>query len=566
VPLPWRAKPWCPRAVGVIPVLRLCDAFGDPQLHTLIFDPAHPYNHIAATIHRFGRDMPMSFDWRVYDFQCFSRQFITRYFNPIAQADIPTFMEWLRGSSYSWHRKRRLLKLYMELMANGLDDRIFNSKSFIKWEGYLKAKHPRAINSPSDASKVVIGPIMWAVDKAVFKLKWFVKGSDPRTWPARLQEAFGQSPVMETDFSSFEAHHRGAFSEIGWFWVNHMMSACGRPAEFMVLVERMMLGQNTSVFPTIITKVDQRLMSGAMWTSSANGVLNLLIMAYLNARTVFPNAPVSDLVRDVDQYFTGFVEGDDGICISRNVNQELISDLGLDLKFDTAHWYGDASFCGIVCDPIAQTVVTDPLKVVRNFFVLPSSQRDSRDNKHRALLRAKALSYKYAFNDCPIVGALCHRVCDETRGVTVDLSELEEHKRVRCEQAVRERMWDRPPCVPYSSRLLVERMYGVPVAHQLRIEASIMTGRGDHIQADFSFARTDMDVTLDDFVGDEDILRVPLPPTPYVSDVVVGAWKHGIRGKTQLKAVHRKYLRGKCAVPFDITAALAALDQDITYQ
>ena len=58
------------------------------------------------------------------------------------------------------------------------------------------------------------------------------------------------------------------------------------------LVCYLMGARNECSFKHVHASVDERLMSGALWTSSANGMLNLLLSSYISARTVLPNAAI----------------------------------------------------------------------------------------------------------------------------------------------------------------------------------------------------------------------------------------------------------------------------------
>jgi hypothetical protein len=403
------------RVEGVFSKIRVeCSQLGIPVLLPYVPDTRAVESEIAAAIHRFGRHMeeagPATGDFYLFAVGVISKMTVVK------PEDVPSFDEWLDHSDYDPGRKQMLRELRQKTIH--LEQILPNSKSFIKWEGYQKVKMPRAINSPSDASKSVLGPLCHALDKNLFAMPYFVKGKDPRTWPKLLLEAFGQSPVVETDFSSFEAHHHHLFAELVWYWMHHTLRAVMSPLQ-KKLMRRMVLGTNHTKFTNIKVSCDQRLMSGSMWTSSANGLLNFLLMSYLCCRTKHPQMPPKQLSDTVQRDFVGFIEGDDGICLDVGVDQRLIDSLGIVLEFDPAQHFTDASFCGIVCDPTTLEVVTDPLKILRNFFLLPPRFQACRESRLWALLRAKSLSYKYLYCNCPIVGALCDHVLKLTRHVNV---------------------------------------------------------------------------------------------------------------------------------------------------
>jgi hypothetical protein len=195
----------------------------------------------------------------------------------------------------------------------------------------------------------------------------------------------------------------------------------------------------------------------------------------LTGRAKFPALSPEQLASCPDEYFNGLCEGDDGIFEAVDIDQQLIDDLGILLKLDKYPHYGEASFCGNVCHPTDNAIITDPLKVLRNFFVLSGKYAKARKGKHLALLRAKALSYKCLFNDCPIVGELCDWVCLKTKHVQVSgiLPEVDQRKREFIQMALDEKLHLKPANVSMKSRLQMEKCFNVTTAEQMRIESEI---------------------------------------------------------------------------------------------
>nr|WRQ65376.1 RNA-dependent RNA polymerase [Tolivirales sp.] len=449
---------------------------------------------IAASVHRFGRSMPNESgpSPMAQKFLAFCKLFIMKNFRPVTDDDIKHFGFWLRHTPYIQQRKAALARIRLELTKWG--EQTAKSESFIKWEGYLEPKQPRAINSYTDESKVIIGMVQHAIDQATFRTRspeghrWFVKGSNPRTWRERMQTLFGDQQVMETDFSSFEAHHTDVFSEVVWFFVMHMLRNSAICGSFKRLVRRMMMGVNRSTFRYIETRVDQRLMSGAMWTSWANGVLNLLLMNFMCAETLFPDADLSDLASAPDDYFSGFVEGDDAIMLNRNIDPVLIKSMNIDLKFEIKQNFGEASFCGIVCDLAEPGVVTDPIKILRKFNTIPNKYLYSKPTVQLAYLRAICLSYATYLMDCPVVGQLCYTVLRRTRGfdVTRVSTELDSYRKHLLQEAIAEKAWLLEPHVTMAKRMLVERHFDISIEEQLRLEEGIRSSPEGSIYLDLS--------------------------------------------------------------------------------
>jgi len=477
-------QPTIMKPVAYIPgCISMIDSYGCtiPQIVPYIPDLRSLENQASACIHRFGCEMPVPQRESIQEFREFSQIFIRENFVKLREEDVLSFQEWLDGSKYNSRQKAEFTRLRNTINRRlGKHKGLFahESSSFIKFEGYMKPdKFPRAINSPTDLVKTLLGPIIKSIEKSTFKHSWFVKGSNPRDWPLMLEELFGASPVMETDFSSFEAHHRGIFAEIVRYWMMHMLHDLRGISWLKRLLCRMVSGVNHTRFSTVECEVDQRLMSGVAWTSASNGVLNLLIMSYLSMKTLHPEYTPLQLALAAATEFRGRVEGDDGICLDVGVSQELIDSLGLKLKFDCVRHFAQASFCGIVADPLSLTVVTDPLKVIANFFVLEAKAKTYKTGNQMALLRAKALSYAVSYTDCPIIGELAHKVLELTRSITVQQRHSESSwKSDLLTQAMKEKVWLRKPHVPDSSRVVVQDRFGIPISRQIEIEAGIRKG------------------------------------------------------------------------------------------
>jgi hypothetical protein len=448
-----------------------------PFLIPFVPDREDVVNQMLAATHRFGCKVPRGDGVQMKDFVRYAKAFIRKFFIPLAAEEIPTVRQWLDESNYSLRRKRYLLRIYEK--ATVLNAKIVRADAFIKNEGYDIPKAPRAINSPSDLSKVLLGPLMHAIDKKIFALKWFVKGSDPHMWPDRMWELFGNSRVFETDFKSMEAHHQGIYAEILHYWIMHMVRRCGLANCFKRLVSRMVRGTNESVFSKIKTSIPERLMSGAMWTSSANGVLNLLLMSYMTLRTRDRISAPEDLVCIVDQVKC-LVEGDDGIMQDIGMDMSLIKKLGVMLTIDSRSNFSEAHFCGVICDQNERKVLYDPLKFVRNFFCFPVKYVNARDNKNWCLARAKALSYLYNFSSSPVVGPFCHHMCELTRGYDVVsvLSEIDSFKVPYVLSALRQKIWKQAPVISSTSREIVALRFGVSVSRQQELESILCAQSG----------------------------------------------------------------------------------------
>jgi len=158
-------------------------------------------------------------------------------------------------------------------------------------------------------------------------------------------------------------------------------------------------------------------MSGAPWTSSQNAVLNLVLMLYLDLKTKNPTETHRQLFRRFRRgEVTLVVEGDDGLVASDGFDEALIARLGLKLKMDKYSTYRLASFCGHIFAEGSTQVLTDPVKHIVDFAVLPTKFFMQKENSQYEYQRARAMSGFYTHRKTPILSVLFSAVLMRTRG------------------------------------------------------------------------------------------------------------------------------------------------------
>jgi hypothetical protein len=255
----------------------------------------------------------------------------------------------------------------------------------------------------------------------------------------------------------------------------HMVRNLPKANYLKRLLVRMIKGTNVCRFKHVTATIEERLMSGVMWTSLGNGLLNLIIMSYLSARSKYPNKSVPELAREISN-FHALIEGDDGMCRDFPQNENIIADLGIKLKFNKYDNFGCASFCGQVCDPEERRIVADPMRVLRRFFALPRQYVRARDSKKYGLMRAKALSLKYQYPHAPVVGALCDWALDITRGHSTEgfRAVLEAHKVDILVKATESKVWLEKANPSLQSRSLVQNKFGLSISRQIEIERGLV--------------------------------------------------------------------------------------------
>lgn len=352
--------------------------------------------------------------------------------------------------------------------------------SFIKDEVYDEPKAPRGINSYPDIIKMFVGPLVHAVDKATFKTRFFVKGTNPRKWPKMLKDLFGDEPVYSNDYTAFESHMSGYRAEIVKVWFGHMTSLCSDHAEARSVCLGLMSNRNVMDFKRMRVEVDERLMSGAMWTSSGNGIENLILTSYLVMRSKYPTMAPGELGLLAFSSFKGFVEGDDGICEYVPVDAALVERMGLKMDLQSYPKCEDAGFCSQYCE--GDQIYCDPKRILRRFFYFTKKDLSRKEGYRLSLLRLKAMSYKHLYNDVPIVGPLMDWVLWRTRTYTVaglptvgvawlfDMSDMKFDHTKKAE-------------VSHASRVFVEKNFDISVGMQIYIE-SCMIYKGDCLEID----------------------------------------------------------------------------------
>lgn len=494
-------------------------------------------NQLAGIIHRYGRAMPQpTVDTR--KFYAYGCAFISLYVPKCTKDDVIDYDTWLRESSYSCSRK-----VYLDGVRHSLYciwKKTCDSKSFVKDECYCKPKQPRLINSPSDESKVILGPLQKAMDHKMFTDpvcgKWFIKGTNPATWTERMEQAFAGRKVINTDFTSFECHHRGDFARLVWKWQEHMWGDLCLSAGHKNMIRRLIRGTNFSALNRCTSLIDETLMSGVPWTSSANAILNLLINSYSAMVALHPTYTAPQLAKAAIN-FNGLFEGDDGIFEDYGQSTETTKALGVVLKFDRFPDYSTAKFCSMVVPRGESALAYDFKKAFMTFTLLPASLAQCRETTCRALLRAKAMSYMHMYHSSPIVGALAYKVLDLTRSLDIRpvLHTLEERKREIIHAALQDKSYLRKPTVSDASRIVYEQVFKISPDEQIRIEQEILNSPGPEISANISGYFSVQDLALDDHCSpfyDPEIF--PTNPPELVKQIVADG---RLKGKSRTRCL-----------------------------
>jgi hypothetical protein len=440
--------------------------FGMQPISLIWWDPKDPLSQAAAMVHRFACEMPTRDAKVMCDFWGFATHFVRKEFPRLRGDEDLSVEHWLSQVHFNEAWKQGIREA---AASNSISGRDLEWETFIKGEGYEDWKYPRAINGPSKKVKGVTGPVAHAMDEKLFELPYFVKHLDVAQRPALLQSRFGLRPVSGTDFSSMEAHHFGVYNEFSRFWQHWVAGHHPDAGNYFTVFDQLYSGTSVCRAKHVLGKVHQRLMSGRMTTSSENGALNLVLLKFLTLRTKYPTADVFELYERHHEVEV-LCEGDDGIFDQVHIDPQLITAMGLKLKIDHYPSYETASFCGVVCT--RDTVVTNPIKFLQKFSMLPAKYMSLGFDGRLSLLRAKALSAYHQYRNVPVVGPFAYWVLECTRSYDARrFVDFDAYKRRELLAALKERVWREKPCVSLESRNLVERLWGLTVKDQVYLES-----------------------------------------------------------------------------------------------
>jgi len=436
-------------------------------------DPTDPDTTWAGVIKRFASQTPVADSARVGRLRAFVRSWLKKNLEPLkpdTDISVPT---WLEHASYPQWRKEELAECHANTEGDVWSNpKLRKCKSFMKDEFYAEFKHARAINARTDQFKCVVGPIFHQIEKKVFQHPAFIKKVPVHERPAYIYDRVYRvgGTYVATDYTSFEAlFTRQLMMAVEIELYAYMTSSLPFHPEFMRICDEILAGRNTCKFRDFSVDIDATRMSGEMCTSLGNGFSNLMFMEFLCDEVGATHA-------------IGVVEGDDGLYRVEGPcpTVEDFASLGLVIKLDHHDQLETASFCGLVFDLEDQINVTDPIQALMKFGWTSGSYSVAGEKKLLVLLRAKAMSLKHQFNGCPILDELANYALRITAHVPRRsvLKQIESQvknvdsgwwDRQKMEQAILFSLPSRP--VGDRTRLLVERLYHVPVELQHAIEA-----------------------------------------------------------------------------------------------
>jgi len=390
---------------------------------------------------------------------------------PIAPHEELNFEEWLAHSNYPDWRKKEIQdardRVYIpeEKDMHGI---YVNAevKYFVKEEWYPEYKHFRGIWARSDEFKAICGPFFHRIESSLFKHKHFIKKipKDQRAdYLQRLIERQGYK-YQTTDFTAYESHFKTLLMDNCEFELYRFMSSQNAEAQRVCrMLFDVVAGDNYVVNKFFTLLVEAKRMSGEMNTSLGNGFSNLMFLLF-----AFEEYRID---------FTGpGVEGDDGIAgISKDIPASYFIDMGLNVKMETHEFLSDASFCGLVFDPIELINIRDPRTPLGTIMWVPKKYALASFKTHKSLLKSKALSIIFEYPGCPILSVLGHKLFSLLEDVP--MKDISDSSYTRREFAVHMERYLKGEVpikeIGQRTRALMERLFDVSVQQQLDIEESI---------------------------------------------------------------------------------------------
>lgn len=482
--------------------------------------PVPDLNHgpslLAGCVKRVAAKMPNIQPAKLRKF----KRFVKRFFRDHLQSlkfdviDEFGFDEWINSVNYPAYRKEELTRIH----ESGLDQKPnAKVKAFCKNENYTVPKHLRGIYSRHDDYKVRVGPFFKKFGDRLFALPWFIKKLSVPDRPEALLEKLRQfGALFCTDFSQFEATFVKQLMNVEL--MVYRMCLDGHPDQKKLcdLFHLITLSNDIS-FKDFDIRLEAKRMSGEMNTSCGNGLMNMLLTFFLLEEN-------GNRWGEYDAYF----EGDDGIigCIhlpSANCYKEM----GAHIKIEIPEDISTASFCGNVFAPAAMHNVTNPLEASVAFGWTDYSYYGAGEKVLNSLLYCKALSMAYEYPGCPILRSLSRYAIRVTGGVFKNYDqifrEFIKHNSNQYEIELLKSALDYVSAsgipdvdIHIETRLLVERLYGIPVASQLAIE-DYLDGLTSLQPLNFSCLEFPREWQHNDVVYTNYVVpRSNLPPVPFV--------------------------------------------------
>lgn len=443
-------------------------------------NPGHTATSALGGIYRFGREIPANeYPKHSRKFRRFVQRWLRRHLTPFNSTDDLSFETWINSAPYTQARKDELKNKYYSMnfgwhMQPREFKKFFRVKSFVKDETYVDYKHSRSINSRDDFLKCIFGPIMQAIANYLMKSRHeFIKYVPVHERPQYIIDLLHRLAVKfkSSDYTSFEAHFNPQIMqdcEMQLF--RYMLQNVDNGDRMIAYIEyAKYLNPNMCFFKDFLIKVVGKRMSGEMDTSLSNGFSNLMFLLYsAEANGIDPDSVLA------------VIEGDDALCVvPGEIPDSFYKDFGLSVKIEQHDHLEYASFCGLVFDLKDRAIVTDVFDAIATFGWTTQNYLNAKPEMLKSILRCKALSMAYQYKNCPILSKFSFKMLQLTSDVKIDKimmnpKFIDSYYLDILQQAIEYSSKNGLiPDVQLGTRNLVESLYGINIADQLKIEKQI---------------------------------------------------------------------------------------------
>lgn len=406
----------------------------------------------------------------VADFMHYVYEEITKTLQPLSECDVQKRADYIDSLPHPDSMKKEYHQAHSTIVNRQHRDwnEVVRVKGFVKEEPYLEFKFDRLILPRPNTFKVIIGPVVKAIENEVYKMPQFIKKVPVEDRPAYINDYLQPSGkvVFSSDYTAFESQFVPELMkacELVLF--DYMVQNLAEGPELSHIMHEYVAGLNVVTINGVTLSVMGTRMSGEMTTSLFNGFTNLMAMKFLAERAGCTG-------------FRGVVEGDDGLFAmcsdGRFPTTQDFALLGMTIKLEQHKSVNEASFCGIVCDDESMVNVCNPLKALCNLGVVGSNYVDAKEETLDALLKCKLMSYYVQYPGCPIVEVLTSTLLPRLSHISNEqvLKHLSgsswEKNEMRKVLGRFQYKGLRP--IQHSSRLVMQEVFGISVLHQVGLE------------------------------------------------------------------------------------------------
>jgi hypothetical protein len=443
---------------------------------TIRAKPPHPdtsdcLSAIIGGRYRMGSIMPKINRQLMMECNLYIRENISQWFKPIPADYDFSFENWIARAPYPLYRKEELAKVKFAI-TDEKDAKHKRLKCFTKSESKADYKYNRLIYSRRDEFKVRFGPLIKALEDMIYQNEEFIKHVPVAERPAYIKNLIYEYGFSydSTDFKNYES----SFTPLHFYFIEreiclyllqyniHMMSMLD---EFILTLSQV----NICEFYDFIMYIVATRMSGEMNTSFGNGSTNFVLNKFLHHKKgLVPPKQGTEGDDGLKKHLPGAPDATDYGEMGFNI--EIINHLNIE----------EASLCGMIYDVDECINIKNPMELVCEFFWLDKSYLCAKENKLKSLLRCKALSMMYQYPGCPLIYELSKKIVKLTNGLKIEiptsikndiykfdiLNKAIDYYEVNKDKFHKE--------TGIKTRLLVEKLYHIPVQDQLIIETQFL--------------------------------------------------------------------------------------------